>query len=95
MLETSRKVLSLVSITSLLLEAMFLAIRIIRLFFFSFFVLLLLLILDEYFSFNRTITNRNCILYFYLSLKIERGIDSLVIIVIRLVDEIVPLFFFI
>lgn len=54
MLETSRKVLSLVSITSLLLEAMFLAIRIIRLFFFSFFVLLLLLILDEYFSFNRT-----------------------------------------
>ena len=73
---------------------MFLAIRIIR-FFFLFFFLLLLLILDEYFSFNRTITNRNCILYFYLSLKIERGIDSLVIIVIRLVDEIVPLFFFI
>lgn len=53
MLETSRKVLSLVSITSLLLEAMFLAIRIIR-FFFLFFFLLLLLILDEYFSFNRT-----------------------------------------
>lgn len=90
MLETSRKVLSLVSITSLLFEAMFLAIRIIR-FFFLFFFLLLLLILDEYFSFNQTKLH----LYFYLSLKIERGIDSLVIIVIRLVDKIVPLFFFI